>query len=607
MGELETFVLGYLEQAGSSVEPAVYGVREVLLPEAVAERWHAAAYQQITFTETEKDDVSRLGYNHPLVEHMAEEARARPASTRVYINGLRLSKDGLKDMAAKQWAVLNGRVVAQPRATLSRGRSTYVRFNFKAVVLSHEKQERLVSVLMDAHSGCPVAGADADVIEAQATAAEPDAVSQALLDAPIRWRPGDGRPLKTPLDQRALDALLDRAKAAVLHQLSAHLSVLQQRVGRYRELDRARLTEYYDGLERDLQQRLNRASPDRRESLADKLEAVKGERTHKLADIAERYRVRLDLILLNLMVIQQPKLVLPVNIENRTTRVSVPAVWDPLLHRLEPLVCEVCGRPAERVALCHNGHLAHQNCLARACIDCKRVFCRQCEDEVGECDVCHDPLCRHSRIACDECGRGTCQEHIGMCHGNKGEPGDMAAEVTPPEREALPAPSKPEPKSKTRPRLKRVAPRRTRKARPALAPSRGPTPRRIEVVVVPDAVVAYVLASRERQIAMRVWELDTKEGGISIMCKCEKGGDCEANNMVMRPSEWQPIEQQMMQEITRLRQEYGLPAKQMAFNRAASAMDSEFVPMRRLELFGLWRDKRALAEARAGFDRTYRK
>jgi hypothetical protein len=399
---------------------------------------------------------------------------------------------------------------------------------------------------------------------------------------------------------------LDRAKTAVLHQLSAHLNALQARVGRFRELDRARLTEYYDGLERDLQQRLNRASLGRRGSLADKLEAVKGERAHKLADIAERYRVRLDLILLNLMVIQQPKLVLPVNIENRITRVSVPAVWDPLMHRLEPLVCGVCGLPAERVALCHNGHLVHEDCLAPACIDCKRVFCRQCEDEVGECDVCHEPLCRHSRIDCDECGRGTCQEHIGLCHGNKDEPVELTAEVAPPEREEPPAPSKPEPESRIRPHLRPIAPKRTRKARLAPARSRGPRPRRIEVIVLPHAVVAYVLASREREIAMREWELVTKKGGISITCKCEKGVACEANDMVMRPGARQVIELQMMREITLLRQEYGLPAKKVVFNRASS-IDSELYPMRGLELFGLWREEWALAEARAGFDRTYQK
>ena len=108
--------------------------------------------------------------------------------------------------------------------------------------------------------------------------------------------------------------------------------------------------------------------------------------------------------------------------------------------------------------------------------------------------------------------------------------------------------------------------------------------------MLPGAVVAYVLASREPQIAMRVWQLVPEEGGILITCKCEKGGASEANDMVMRPGAWQPIEHQMMREITGLRQEYRLPAKKVVFSRASS-MDSEFIPVRRLELFGLWREE----------------
>jgi hypothetical protein len=38
---------------------------------------------------------------------------------------------------------------------MARVRSIYVRFNFKAAILSDEKQERLVSVLMDAYTGSP--------------------------------------------------------------------------------------------------------------------------------------------------------------------------------------------------------------------------------------------------------------------------------------------------------------------------------------------------------------------------------------------------------------------------------------------------------------------
>ncbi|UCC51613.1 MAG: hypothetical protein JSV68_21310 [Anaerolineaceae bacterium] len=602
MSELETFVLGYLEQMDSIVEPAVYGIHEVLLPEAVAERWHTDVYQRLAFADTEDEAAIRLGYNHPLVEQMIDEARGQMAATQAYINGLRLNKKDVHKLAVKEWSVVNGRVVPQLRAALARARSTYVRFNFKAAIISNEKQERLVSVLMDAHTGHRVV--ETELIETQASAIEPDTVLQSLPDAPIRWQPDENQPLNNPLDQRTLTALLERAKTAVLQELSDHLKLLQKRVSRFRELDEARLTEYYDELERDLQHRLDRASADRRASLIDKLEAVKTERGHKSADIADQYQVQLNLTLLNLKVIRQPKLLVPVNIENRVAKVSAYAVWDPLRHRLESLVCAVCGLPIQRVYLCHNGHLAGEDCLAPACIDCKRVFCRQCADEVGECEVCHEPLCSHSRISCDVCRRGTCQAHQGMCHANDGKPVDLTVQTTPPEPEPAPTP-KPAPKMPRR--AKSTRSKATRK--PKTVPTRPkmprgvPKPQRIEVVVYPDAVVAFVLASRERQIAMRVWELRPTEGLIRT-CECEKKDACKANNMVLRPSEWQPIESQILQEIASFREEYGLPSKKVRYNRV-SLLDGPPFPMNSFKLFGLWKDEEALAKTRASFERIY--
>lgn len=604
MSELETFVLGYLEQMDSIVEPAVYGIHEVLLPDVVAERWHTAVYQRLAFADTEDEAVTRLGYNHPLVERMIEEARGQMASTQAYINSLRLNKKDLDKLAVKEWGVVNGRVVPQLRATLARARSTYIRFNFKAAILSDEKQERLVSVLMDAHAGYRVA--ETDLIETQASAKEPDTVLRSLPDAPIRWQPDDNQPLSNPLDQRTLTALLERAKTAVLQELSEHLKLLQKRVSRFRELDEARLTEYYDELERDLQHRLNRASADRRASLIDKLEAVKTERGHKSADIADRYQVQLNLTLLNLKVIRQPKLLVPVNIKNRVTKVSAYAVWDPLRHRLEPLACAVCGLPLRRAYLCHNGHLVDEDCLAPACIDCKRVFCRQCADEVGECEVCHEPLCGHSRIRCDVCGRGTCRAHQGLCHANDGRPVDLTLQTTPPEPEAAPTP-KPKPAAKTPRRAKSTRSRSTRKPKTVLTrpkmPRGVPKPQRIEVVVYSDTVVAFVLASRERQIAMRVWELRPAEGVIRT-CECEKKDACEANNMVLRPFDWQPIESQILQEIASFRKEYGLSSKKVRFSQVSS-FDGPVFPMNSFKLFGLWKEKEAIAKTRASFDRLY--
>ncbi len=603
MSELETFVLDYLQEAGSIVEPPAYSVYETLMPEAVAARWGVPAYLQLTFTGNDQDGVTQLGYNHPLVEQMVQEAHGRSASTCLFVNDLRLDKSGVDELAIKNWVILNARAQPQRQSTMARVRSTYVRFNFKAAILSDEKQERLVSVLMDVHSGSRVA--NPGLIEGGATAVSPDTTLVSLPDAPLRWQPKDSPKLKSPLAEAALTALLDRAQTAVLQEMQTELANLQKRVARFRQLDEARLTDYYDALARDLQTRLQTASADRRAGLQDKLTAVQNERRHKLADLAERYQVRIHLTLLNLLVIQQPKLIQPVQISNRSTQISAYAVWDPLLRQLEPLHCQVCGQPGQRLYLCHNGHLAHEACLTPACIDCKRVFCRDCARDVGDCDVCHEPLCRHSQLTCPDCGRHTCQAHRGLCHAANGRPVDLTQQTAPPPEPAAPTKpetppqtsrkkqSKPPPKSQPRP-----------KPKPVPAAKSGPKPLRMEVVLHVNTVAAYLLGKRNREIAVRIWELVPQEGGILRNCECEKGELCRANGMVIRPFTSREIDKQMHDELAAFAEEYSLPPQKIHYNRLSS-LSREPYSVPRFELFGLWKNEATITEARDTFAQLY--
>ena len=538
-----------------------------------------------------------------------QEAHAHPASTRLIIDNLRLDKTGLDELAANSWGLVNARVQPQPRTTVARTCSTYIRFNFKAALLSDEKQERLVSVLMDAHTGNRVP--NPEPITTRAAVPTPDTILDTLSPSPMRWQPPDGPALKLPLDQTSLQALLVRAQNAVHDELGEALINLQNRVARFRELDEARLNDYYGDLEKDLRQRLKSALPDRQASLQDKLEAVKTEHAYKLADLAERYQVQIHLTLLNLLVIQQAKLVLPVFVSNRTTQVEAFAVWDPLMYRLEPLLCQVCGLPgAQRMHLCHNGHLAHEACLAPACVDCKRLFCQDCAGEVGECAVCHQPLCRHSQLKCKDCGRVTCQAHRTLCHANEGQPIDLSKPAPPPpapEPEPSPSPQTPA-KSKSKAPAKKTlpAPPPAPKPAPVKMPPGVPTPKRIEIVISHHEVVAYVLASREREVAVRSWSLEPLEGGIMRHCDCEKGAECKNHGVILRPMEWQPMGTFFNKEFAALVEEYGLSLKQVTFNRH-TLFDKVPVPIPKLDLFGLWLDREAMQVSRVTFDRLYGK
>jgi hypothetical protein len=536
-----------------------------------------------------------VGYGQPLVEALVEEIRATPACAQVYINGVRPDKRGLLALARQALILPNARLAEMPRQSETVAACHYVRFNFRAALITDEKEEQLVSVVMDAQAGLDVP--ELRHLERLAQL-EDEPPPGPHLPAPVRWLPG-----QVPLSQPVLAGLLDRATGAALRELAPALEGLGRRAARYLELDRARLNEYYDGISRDLERRLNRAGEEqRRAALEDKLAATRAERKAKLADVEAKYRPHVDLELINLEVIHQPKVLLTVQIANRTTTVERTIAWDPLLHRIEPLACDVCGRAGTRLMLCAGGHLAHEECLlAEQCVDCKRVYCRLCAGLMGECVVCDRPVCTASLVKCGTCGRGTCREHAGLCHAAAGAPARVAPTVTPAAPEPPPAAPKreratPPERSAARARAKQAGRRQTRTGAPppwasgwpALLPVR-PVPAEIEVFVEPDkpVVTAIVLTKEAKRVAVRSWELT--QDGVLISCRCEKGGLCMADGVMLDAALGAGIEAQLRAEIARLRQEYQLSARQVAYYRMVEGARRQ-VP--RLELTDKWKGQR---------------
>jgi len=648
MDELADFVLNYCREGGAIVEPPAYGVHEVLLPDELAARLGLSAYQRFAFDDVLAADklaaeangagkVTHLSYGHPLVESLIEAARQATACTRLYVNAVRLDKRGLASLARKALSFPNARLVEMEGQTESRTLGHYVRFNFKAALITDEKREQLLSVLMDAQGGYAVK--ELAEIE-RLTTLETTPGFEHLPVMPPVWLPGTRKRgmaegAETPLSRQALEGLLERAKRAALDELAEPLDNLQRRAARFLELDRARLEQYYDDMQRDLKRRLERAADGdpstssgqrRRKALEDKLGAVQIEREAKLADAEAKYRLRVELELINLLVIVQPRLILPMNAVNRTATVTRTVVWNPLLHRIEPLTCDVCGRASTRLFLCTRGHLAHEECLLpHQCVDCKRVYCHLCTEQMKACVVCDRPVCASSLNRCPTCGRGTCREHVGLCHAAKGEPTRIlptrkrgtaeGAEIPPPETEPRPepvegpekveAPLKPPTEKKPKKKKLPTPPAKRRGARAKRTPSTRrviATGQKIEVYTYPaePVITAFVIASRGRELARRTWEL--VEDGIAVWCNCEKGPFCRVNQTIFEPGTADEIEAQLQDKIEALRREYQVPGKRVNFYYVLHDAPR---PERRLLLRGQWKDDAALSKARTTFQKTY--
>ncbi|MCC7352589.1 MAG: hypothetical protein IT330_02440 [Anaerolineae bacterium] len=409
--DLEEFVLSYAEAQGALVERPAYGLIDILLPEKEGGRLGVDPFLQLTFSPevaAAHPDSLHLTIAHPLVERIIAAARTLDRPTRWYINEVRLEKRDLFDLIKREMVFPNAWLQPETGAIPQARLHYYVRFNFKAALISDEKEEEVVSVLLDVQAGKPAAALEA-VGDRLLLEREPR--FREMPVAPLLWQPDS-----VPLSDSALGGLQVRAGQAVAQKRNQRLEAARRRAARHLELDQARLVAFYDEMETDLQRRLARTEdPAQRAVLEQKMTFARNDRESKLADVAAKYRLRLALELINTAVIAQPKLALPAQVENRYTEARPLFVWDPFLHRLEPLLCQACGEAVYRLHLCANGHLACDHCIA-GCDFCKREFCQLCAADIAPCAVCARPVCVKSGVRCTVCGKTTCQEHRGRCH-----------------------------------------------------------------------------------------------------------------------------------------------------------------------------------------------
>lgn len=594
---LEQLVLGYFRQVGALVEPPAYGVHEVLLPNEAAARWRISPHQKIVFDPAhQQNGVTFLHYGHSLVETIVEEIRGQSANGQFFINNVRSDKPGFSSGIEKAFSLPNAKIFFLPAEKEKVRRHYYVRFNLKVSLVADEKRELILPVWMDLQNGYPVNGAE---IERLAILDEENQFHH-IPSAPAFWN------TEPALSSKTLSALLERARQAVPHELGETLSNLQRRLVRFLELDRARLNDYYAGLLKDAQRRLQKADEERRPGLEKKIEVIQAERGSKLLDVEQKYRLRVQLELVNLAIIAIPKLDLMVEIRKRTSTIKRTVTWNPLLHTIEALPCDVCNRGGTMLQLCENGHLAHAECLAPQCVECKRTYCQTCAKEVTECVVCARPICVHSLTRCKECGRVTCAEHASECHALNGEPRKIfavekrveEAEANAGKKDASPkevSNPKGAPKKSARKEIQKAKLTPQTQARLRLAPPK-PLADFVEVYTDPtEGVITAYMMRRHSELAVRWWMMTGE--GIAVICQCEKMWNCKERGLVYYP--WDDLEAQMNDLLTRFREEYHLPDKKTRYFYIRVGKPFE---EKKLKIPSSWRDEALLEKARRGFD-----
>jgi len=124
----------------------------------------------------------------------------------------------------REWTFANGWLTAIKGVLEESQLYYYAWFNFKVAFVSDEKQEEVVSLLMDVNRGGPVPRVEAELGRLPIS---PESHLYELPDAPLAWAPHLGA-----LSEEGLQLLLPKATQGLVTKLTPRLTGLQKRNAR---------------------------------------------------------------------------------------------------------------------------------------------------------------------------------------------------------------------------------------------------------------------------------------------------------------------------------------------------------------------------------------
>lgn len=340
---LEQFVRDYVEVAGGvweEVEPQVY---DVLLPADGQETQLRVAFDPEALPE--HPNAQLASYGTPLVDRLLNEAVTRGRFAWLHVIGLNLSPH---DLPGK---VRRGLILPADCGTrLERARLLdfpQAVFWFQATFVSDQKEQEIVPVGLDLHYGRQVRHLE-ELLE-----------PSRLSEVPAQQLP-EARRL-------SLAAAYPVARERAIRTLAALANTRAREGSEHIERQIARMTLYYADLRGELEDQLERARA-RKDDLsrfAGRQEALEREERVRVSELRQKSALRLQVRLLQLLVLQQPKLWLLTTVTRGGKPLgTLELVWDPLTEELEAAPCPECHRPTRAWEPTRLGRLLCPACAA---------------------------------------------------------------------------------------------------------------------------------------------------------------------------------------------------------------------------------------------------
>jgi hypothetical protein len=338
---LEDFVRDYVETVGGAwdeVEPQVY---DVLLPA------DGGGVLRLAFDPEalpEHPGAQLASFGTPLIDRVLADAVRRGRSARLYLVGLNRAPHDLA-VRVRRGLTLGERL----QFRLERVRALHFAqavYWFEATFVSDQKEQEIMPVALDLHYGRQVRH-----------------LEQLLDHARLAERPAQPLAEARRLSAAAAYPL---ARERVLRSLATLANTRSRELAERLDRQVARMGRYYSDLRGELEEqaRRGRRGEEGAAKRAARREALDREERLRVAELRQKSTLRLHLRLLNLLLIQQPKLLLRAQVSSAKAAAPLKLVWDPLTDALEAAPCPDCGRPTFAFDLTRQGRLVCPACAA---------------------------------------------------------------------------------------------------------------------------------------------------------------------------------------------------------------------------------------------------
>lgn len=371
-GIFRDFAARLLDYEGVLVEPIEPVGLELLVPAPLAKALQIPEFARLGFAAELPADAERVGLESDWLErfgHLLGE-RGQTASVRLpfALPQLMTPERAVEHTLSLQNAVyrVTGVLPAWTR---------YLIILFRVTAFSDEKREGVIKLGFNLSNGSTL---DAIVDELLAFAIETAGVNDALptqARLPPDWTPAE-------LKSRVARALPERIET----HLAPFLKGMQGRLDR----DLRRVHGYFNDLRMEsllrLQRKLTVAETETAHERL-RLEAIAREYDAKVADLQQKYALRVDVAWSQTLEVVMPVQRVEILIRRRKGERKITLDWNPLARRLDVPPCEWSyTQSAVRMACDDRLHLISPASHA-PCASCAKAYCRACHPL--QCPKCH--------------------------------------------------------------------------------------------------------------------------------------------------------------------------------------------------------------------------